>query len=214
MHGGDPLPESHHKQTSDGGSEMPVEWLSNIDGTILCPTKEMGGCGSCKLQLKCLLPEHWISSLEKRVEHVLSKCDDIKNDFELAFDPQKSCKEACGKGCKDNCLYCPDSKDVLNEEELLHFRRHWAKGEPVIVKNVHEHTSGLSWEPMVMWRALCEHTSSGISSRMSDVKAIDCLAGCEVIYSFLLNNYICIKTKTKSLFYFFHAPINFYLDSK
>ncbi|KAL0305993.1 UNVERIFIED_CONTAM: Lysine-specific demethylase [Sesamum radiatum] len=33
---------------------------------------------------------------------------------------------------------------------------------------------------MVMWRALCEHKDARFSSRMSDVKAIDCLAGCEV----------------------------------
>lgn len=78
--------------------------------------------------------------------------------------------------------------DTLSVEGLLHFRRHWTKGEPVIVKNVLEQTSGLSWEPMVMWRALSEHTDEEISSRLSDVKAMDCLAGCEVISRFPSNN--------------------------
>ncbi|KAJ7967730.1 lysine-specific demethylase JMJ25 [Quillaja saponaria] len=43
-----------------------------------------------------------------------------------------------------------------------------------------EQATGLSWEPMVMWRALCENVDSEICSKMSEVKAIDCLAGCEV----------------------------------
>ncbi|TXG68597.1 hypothetical protein EZV62_003532 [Acer yangbiense] len=33
---------------------------------------------------------------------------------------------------------------------------------------------------MVMWRALCENLDSTVSSNMSEVKAIHCLAGCEV----------------------------------
>ncbi|TXG68593.1 hypothetical protein EZV62_003528 [Acer yangbiense] len=40
--------------------------------------------------------------------------------------------------------------------------------------------AGLSLEPMVVWRALCENLDSTVSSNMSEVKAIHCLAGCEV----------------------------------
>ncbi|PIN21329.1 putative transcription factor 5qNCA, contains JmjC domain [Handroanthus impetiginosus] len=181
MHGGDPIPGSCPKETSDQGFQMPVEWVTLKDGSVVCPYKEMGGCGSCKLELKCLLPEHWISTLKERAENIMSMA--TETDFETTFcsgDPEKLIKAASREGSEDNCLYCPDSKDILNEEELLHFRSHWAKGEPVIVKNVLEQTSGLSWEPMVMWRALSEHADAGISSRTSDVKAIDCLACCEV----------------------------------
>ncbi|KAL7088585.1 hypothetical protein ACP275_13G136700 [Erythranthe tilingii] len=170
MHGGNPQPESCNTQSLDRDSEIPFEWVLNKDGSVFCPPEEMGGCGSCKLELKCLLPENWISLLEERAEKVLREYKPVKD-----VSDHTTC--ACEEGSKDKCLYCPDSKDTLNEEELLHFQKHWAKGEPVIVRNVLEHTSGLSWEPMVMWRALCENTDSQISSRMSDVKAIDCLAG-------------------------------------
>ncbi|MFS7999314.1 hypothetical protein Hanom_Chr12g01164611 [Helianthus anomalus] len=33
---------------------------------------------------------------------------------------------------------------------------------------------------MLMWCALCEHVDPNVSSKMSQVKTIDCLAGCEV----------------------------------
>lgn len=182
MHGEGEVMESCHADTVGTGSGMPVESASIIDGNIVCPPKEMGGCGGFKLELKCLLPEHWISSLKNRAEKVMSKAK--KTVLQPTFfncEPKDPCKAASREGSKDNCLYSPDSRDILNEEELLNFRWHWARGEPVIVRNVLEHTNGLSWEPMVMWRALSEHTDDGISSRMSEVKAIDCLAGCEVI---------------------------------
>jgi len=95
-------------------------------------------------------------------------------------------KAASRDGSSDNYLYSPDSLDVLKQEELLHFQEHWSKGEPVIVRNALNNTAGLSWEPMVMWRALCENVDSAISSNMSDVKAIDCLANCEVETHFLI----------------------------
>ncbi|CAN4120715.1 unnamed protein product [Withania somnifera] len=40
---------------------------------------------------------------------------------------------------------------------LRHFRLYLAKGEPLVVTNVHDNALGLSWEPMVMWRA-CRQT--------------------------------------------------------
>lgn len=50
----------------------------------------------------------------------------------------------------------------------------------LFVRNVLEGTSGLSWEPMVMWRALCDNTEATTHSMMSTMKAIDRLACCEV----------------------------------
>ncbi|PWA55534.1 zinc finger, RING-type, JmjC domain, Zinc-finger domain of monoamine-oxidase A repressor R1 [Artemisia annua] len=67
------------------------------------------------------------------------------------------------------------------------FRHHWTKGEPVIFRHVLEQTSGLSWEPMVMWWALCEHVDPNVSSKMSEVKPIDCLTGCD--YSEVFQGY-------------------------
>jgi lysine-specific demethylase 3 len=63
---------------------------------------------------------------------------------------------------------------------MLLFQKHWTNGEPIIVRDVLKQGTGLSWEPMVMWRALCDNLASDISSKMSEVKAIDCMANCEV----------------------------------
>lgn len=192
MHGGDPLPKSFQAETSVNDSGMPNEWVANNDGSIVCAPREMDGCGSCHLELKCLLSKDWISSLEARAQKIIRKftVDRVFQPLCCDCDPEKSRRAASRECSKDNYLYCRDSKNILKEEELFHFRRHWANGEPVIVQNVLEQTSGLSWEPMVMWRALAEHTDLQISSRMSDVKAIDCLAGCEVI--FIISN-ICTE---------------------
>nr|GEZ36436.1 lysine-specific demethylase JMJ25-like [Tanacetum cinerariifolium] len=79
----------------------------------------------------------------------------------------------------DNYMYWPSSKDVLAKDDLIRFRHHWTKGEIVIFRHVLEQTSGLSWEPMVIWCALCEHVDPTFSSKMSEVKTIDCLRGCK-----------------------------------
>ncbi|KAL3820744.1 hypothetical protein ACJIZ3_006649 [Penstemon smallii] len=182
MHGGDPLPESLHTETLNRDSGMHINWAASNNG-ILCAPIELGGCASSNLELKCLLPKHWISTLQRRAEKITSRCNFIEANFQPTLcdgDPENLLTAASREGSEDNCLYCPDSKYILDEKSLLRFRGHWAKGEPVIVKNVLEQTSGLSWEPLVMWRALCELTDGPINSRMSDVKFIDCLAGCEV----------------------------------
>ncbi|KAK4485058.1 hypothetical protein RD792_007666 [Penstemon davidsonii] len=182
MHGGDPLPKSLHTETLNKDSGMHINWAASNKG-ILCAPIELGGCASSNLELKCLLPKHWISTLLRRAEKIMIRCNFIEANFQPTLcdgDPENVLSAASREGSEDNCLYCPDSKDILDEKSLLRFRGHWAKGEPVIVKNVLEQTSGLSWEPLVMWRALSELTDGPISSRMSDVKFIDCLAGCEV----------------------------------
>ncbi|KAH1188140.1 Lysine-specific demethylase JMJ25 [Glycine max] len=51
---------------------------------------------------------------------------------------------------------------------------HWEKGEPVIVSNVLECTSGLSWESLVMWRALRHVTNTKHGQHLAE-KTIDCL---------------------------------------
>ncbi|KAL3519429.1 hypothetical protein ACH5RR_017578 [Cinchona calisaya] len=183
MHGGDPLPGPPHIDDSRDQVEPLVRWVANDEGGVMCAPREMGGCGSCLLELKHLLQEDWILSLEARAHRAL---DNFKSIHAISWpifqesDPKKSRRASFREGSSDNYLYCPVSEDVLRQEELFHFRSHWARGEPVIVQNVLENTSGLSWEPMVMWRALCEHNDERVSAKMSEVKAIDCLSGCEV----------------------------------
>lgn len=183
-HGGDPQPIPNGKEQLWDQNEPVIEWTANSDGSITCAPTEMGGCGSHVLELKCLLPEEWISTLEAKAKRILTQCESVKTTswpIDIENNPEKLRRAAARIDSNDNCLYCPTASDVLKEEELFRFRSHWLRGEPVIVRDVLEQTSGLSWEPMVMWRALCENTSSNISSNMSEVKAIDCLAGCEVV---------------------------------
>ncbi|KAL8470771.1 hypothetical protein ACS0TY_033371 [Phlomoides rotata] len=56
---------------------------------------------------------------------------------------------------------------------------HWKRGEPVIVRNVLEMASGLSWEPMVMMRAF-SYANRKLKQDTFSVKAIDCLDWHEV----------------------------------
>ncbi|EPS62928.1 hypothetical protein M569_11860, partial [Genlisea aurea] len=181
MHGGDPMPESCHAKRSVRGSELPRETFFVEDGNVFCPSKT-DGCSGCKLELKRLLPDRWISDLLKQAENIMSNS---KFPLEVPEPPAHCCsgsslKAASRDDSDDNDLYCPDSTGILNEAELLHFRSHWAKGEPIIVRDALGRTTGLSWEPMVLWRALSDHTDVETSSRMANVKTIDCLAGCEV----------------------------------
>jgi lysine-specific demethylase 3 len=87
-------------------------------------------------------------------------------------------KSACRENSHDNHIYCPTARDVQNGS-LEHFQEHWLKGQPVIVRDTLALTSGLSWEPMVMWRALREKRDKTTDERLS-VIALECLTWCEV----------------------------------
>ncbi|OIT37870.1 lysine-specific demethylase jmj25 [Nicotiana attenuata] len=169
------------------------EWKSNEDGSIPCPPENFGGCGKGILELKCLLTKP-----KCQVTELLAKAEDIAKRFELEHMPEipqgpclcrksvdendmqnsKMCKAASRDDFDDNYLYCPAAKD-LQQEDLKHFQCHWLKGEPVIVRNVLETASGLSWEPMVMWRA-CRQIKNLNHPLLLDVIAINCLDWCEV----------------------------------
>lgn len=183
MHGGDPLPESCLLKTSKEHVKSFIKWSANGDGSVTCAPKEIGGCGECVLELRRILPLGWISSLEIKAGNLLEMFRAQPTNFKhkCTGKSMKIFRRAASRvDCDDNDLYCPSSRDSLLEEERLHFQKCWTNGEPVIVRDVLEQTAGLSWEPMVIWRALCESVDLDISSKMSEMKAIDCLAGCEV----------------------------------
>ncbi|XAR65684.1 hypothetical protein NMG60_11009872 [Bertholletia excelsa] len=183
IHGGDPLPNSCNVENSKEHEKPFAKWVCNKNGSVTCAPKEMGGCEKCLLELRCILPHNWISNLEARVEEIVRKykIDElISRPNCLGKGTGMSMKAASREGSCDNYLYCLNSREVLIEEELSMFQSHWANGEPVIVQDVLDQTAGLSWDPMVMLRALCECSDPNIGSKMSVVKAIDCLAGCEV----------------------------------
>ncbi|CAL9084093.1 unnamed protein product [Musa textilis] len=167
------------------------EWKANSDGSISCPPKEIGGCGSSILELKCMFDEKFLSELEERGEEIVKSnqftkfsnrsdrcpCNITSGQNDCAGKMQR--KAACRENSDDNYLYCPSASDA-QDGEVEHFQKHWEKGEPVIVRDVLELTSGLSWEPLVMWRALRERTVSKKAPEKFAVKAIDCLDWCEV----------------------------------
>ncbi|XP_019195549.1 PREDICTED: lysine-specific demethylase JMJ25-like isoform X2 [Ipomoea nil] len=166
-------------------------WKAKADGGIPCPPKECGGCGSSMLALRCIFEPNWVNELIKGAEELTSNCQLPEIDFSQPC-PMCLTVTSVGKGDnkhnvrraafrengQDNLLYCPNAID-LPDQEFMHFQRHWRRGEPVIVRNAQATASGLSWEPMVMWRAFRNATKK-LSEESFSVKAIDCLDWCQV----------------------------------
>ncbi|XP_027935820.1 lysine-specific demethylase JMJ25-like isoform X2 [Vigna unguiculata] len=158
-------------------------WHAESNGSIPCP-KASDKCCHGFLELRSVLGQHFITDL-------LCKANGLAQTFKHGT-PDKIClcsrpdrnanydmrKAASRADSSDNYLYCPKAVQ-LQDEDLGHFQWHWEKGEPVIVSHVIDCTSGLSWEPLVMWRAFRQMTNTKHEQHL-DVKAIDCLDFCEV----------------------------------
>ncbi|XP_069144192.1 lysine-specific demethylase JMJ25-like isoform X5 [Solanum lycopersicum] len=145
------------------------KWKCNEDGSIPCPPENFGGCVKGVLELKCLT-----SKSKSLISELLEEAEDIFKRLELEYKhemPQESC--LCMKSMDENA-----AKD-LQQGDLKHFQCHWLKGEPAIIGNVLETTSGLSWEPMVMCRA-CRQIKSINHPLHLNASAINCLDWCEV----------------------------------
>ncbi|KAM0828396.1 hypothetical protein ACQ4PT_067591 [Festuca glaucescens] len=170
------VPLKRHKDTN----KTVVPWKANSDGSIPCPPREKGGCGGSHLDLKFLQTETMLSELEDRADKLV-RSETFKEGVANASDGCP-CSDHSGKrtqaanrdGSGDNYLYSPIAEDI-QDDDLVHFQNHWAKGEPVIVSDVLRLTAGLSWEPSVMVRALKEKKTDHLA-----VKALDCLDLCEV----------------------------------
>ncbi|KAI8556113.1 hypothetical protein RHMOL_Rhmol05G0226900 [Rhododendron molle] len=196
---GSHLPSLRKTETSDVPArpssmddvKLTFEWKANENGSIPCPPVNMGGCGCGNLELKCMYPEDWVAGL-------LMKVEEIANSNDLTDEPESSslvcpCSNEAGEidvcnnnlrkassreDSADNYLFCPAARDIQCED-LKHFQWHWRKGEPVIVGDVLETTSGLSWDPMVMWRAF-RQIKNVKHDTLLDVTALNCLDWCEV----------------------------------
>ncbi|KAL8136921.1 hypothetical protein V2J09_002922 [Rumex salicifolius] len=186
-HDGDPEPVCDPLEGAQRDAISPLtNWNALTDGSIPCPSRDRGGCGDGVLELRRILPVKWIKNLVKKAEELLEICI---NEKEETFskcncsdgDPKTLLYKAASRlDSTDNYLYCPLAEDVIGHKALVHFQKHWINAEPVIVRNVLKQTPGLSWEPKVMWRALCEFMDESLSSKMLEVKAVDCLLNCEV----------------------------------
>lgn len=186
----------HCKVESNKDENCSFNWKANENGSIPCAPEELGGCGKSNLELKCMHPEKYLSELESKADNIVQEED--FSQFLFSTDPcacfsssgavqrevQNLRRAADREGSRDNYIYCPTGTDAMQDHGLAHFQAHWARGEPVIVRDVLEQTSGLSWEPMVMWRALRERANGKVDSEQFSVKAIDCLDLCEVSFNF------------------------------
>ncbi|KAL5539692.1 hypothetical protein UlMin_042240, partial [Ulmus minor] len=189
-HGAKDIVEHSFERNTKDCSKPTSEWKMNEDGSIPCPPKDMKGCGGGLLELRCTLSENLSSELVNKAEEIArtfnymnvcgtpaQQCLCFTADGVTDLSSNKLRKASSREGSKDNYLYCLSAKET-EQEDLKHFQQHWTRGEPVIVRNVLETTSGLSWEPMVMWRAFRQmaHTKH---DKQLDLKAIDCLNWCE-----------------------------------
>ncbi|GJN18775.1 hypothetical protein PR202_gb05973 [Eleusine coracana subsp. coracana] len=172
-----------------GGTPILRRWRVNDNGSIPCPPSAFGGCGSSILELKCLFEEKFIADILAKANSVVqngkmlelggSKCSCVTGPVDMKGMNNGSVrKSASRENSCDNYIYCPTAQDVQNGN-LDHFQEHWLKGQPVIVRDTLALTSGLSWEPMVMWRALREKRDKDTDERLS-VLALECLTWCEV----------------------------------
>lgn len=149
-------------------------WRANRDGCIPCPPKDYGGCGCSSLILKRIFKMNWVAKLVKNVEEMVNGCK-----INEAVSPQndgldfKVCQFANRENGDDNYLYCPSSEDI-KAEGIGNFRKHWIKGEPVIVKEVMDMSSMSNWDPMAIWKGVREKDDT------RNVKAVDCLEWAEV----------------------------------
>uniref|UniRef100_J3MX64 JmjC domain-containing protein n=1 Tax=Oryza brachyantha TaxID=4533 RepID=J3MX64_ORYBR len=186
MHGGngDPVSELiNYKETcmsSDQSND--TKWCVESD-IIYCPPTKIGGCGGKHaLKLKQIFSKDLLSQLEVNALQMCKKLElsDIINrdtcECLCATDQGSSRKAASRENSNDNYIYCPVSGNG-KPDDLTHFQKHWVKGEPVIVQQVLQKMSCLSWEPPDMWSKV--HGTS-TSPEMKNVRAIDCLSCCEV----------------------------------
>lgn len=171
------------------------QWKPHKSGRIPCPPKTLGGCSEGILELKSLRGSDYVSKLLARAEEISDEYKLFPDSLEQrcsCFDPVsesgtnklKSLKAASREDSSDNYLYYPNAVE-LQPKDLSHFQYHWLKGEPVIVKNVLDLTCGLSWEPLVMWRAFRQIKNLNHSTLLN-VVAIDCLNLCEVSWFLFL----------------------------
>ncbi|ONK67149.1 uncharacterized protein A4U43_C06F16480 [Asparagus officinalis] len=169
------------------------KWRANDDGSIPCPPKEYGGCGDGTLKLKRNLKANWLAKLLKEADELTASsqflCGDMSPGCSICFP---NCSSAADKlnnsgtrqaavraNSNDNFLYCPNASD-LEDDDMEHFQKHWVRGEPIVVRGVLKKATGLSWDPMVIWRTISKRMMQKFKDKGSTVKAIDCFDWCEV----------------------------------
>lgn len=173
-----------------GSSRLSPSWKApDGNGGIPCPPTEFGGCGDSLLDLSCVFPLSWTKELEISAEEIVG-CYELPETLDafsccslcLGMDHEvngiKQLQEAATReDSNDNLLYCPTVAEI-HSDNLEHFQKHWGKGQPVIVRNVLQGTSDLSWDPIVMF---CTYLKNN-AAKSENEQATDCLDWFEVSF--------------------------------
>ncbi|KAG5006746.1 hypothetical protein JHK82_024686 [Glycine max] len=124
-----------------------------------------------------------VAKLVKNVEEMVSGCRISNADGppETGLNDLRLCQYFHREASDDNYLYCPASDDIKTDG-IGSFRKHWKTSEPIIVKQVFDGSSILSWDPMVIWRGILETTYEKEKDENGMVKAIDCLDGSKLAH--------------------------------
>ncbi|KAI3510651.1 hypothetical protein L1887_17783 [Cichorium endivia] len=158
------------------------KWVIENNGSITCPPKELGGCGDSLLDLMHISEKSWISTLKAKADSMLETINQTQSEWiPLGTNYDTHLIRAANRdGSDDNFLYRPSSKDVLEKDDLIRFRQHWTKGQPVIIRDVLKQTSAFSWELMTLFLALRRYLDPGHPTKRLYINPINCLSGCEL----------------------------------
>ncbi|OMO76630.1 hypothetical protein CCACVL1_15541 [Corchorus capsularis] len=177
--------KQNHDRYFDSSASLPSRKAPDGSVPISCPPTELGGCGDGLLDLRCILPLGWFKELEVSAEEIVGS-------YELpeAFDTF-SCCSLCpatdyeAKGVKqlqeaarrdnsnDNFLFYPSVMNI-HGDSLEHFQKHWGKGHPVIVRNVLQDTSDLSWDPIFLFCSYLKNSLTKSENEEELTKATGC----------------------------------------
>lgn len=167
--------EQAYRQRLKFSDKIP-HWKASCYGNIPCPPRENGGCGYFQMNLCRIFKMNWVAKLVKNVEEMVGGCrvHDFGTSPEAESDDPSLLQCAHRDNSNDNFLYCPTSSDVkLNG--ISDFRKQWASGKPIIVRQVFDSSSLASWDPVVIWRGIRDTNDE---ERMKDenqlVKAFNC----------------------------------------
>ncbi|KAK7246604.1 hypothetical protein RIF29_41473 [Crotalaria pallida] len=170
-------------------SVFPERTSCNGSDSVSCPPTELGGCGYSHLDLRCVFPSTWIKEMEVKAEEIVCSYDfpetlDRSSSCSLCIDEDhrtnrfKQLQEAAQReDCNDNCLFYPTVFDI-RRDHFEHFQKHWGKGHPVVVRDVLQSTSKLSWDPLAMFCAYLERSITRYENNRDLLEA--CLDWCEV----------------------------------
>jgi [histone H3]-dimethyl-L-lysine9 demethylase len=171
--------EINHKKTSCSSDyQTPrASWCTDLKNhAIFCPPTELGGCGVGRLELKSLVSFQWLTTLRSNAERLAEDWPYLEERYRCNCGIGEMSRKASERDLPDdNYIYCPSS----HNSDVRHFRKHWSRGEPVVVRSVLR-LSKLSWKPDDMWAAV-----KGVSTdpELKQIRAIDCLSCCQVGFS-------------------------------